>query len=96
MPEAVFCYHFALTPMKSQELRQAWIDFFVAKGHKPLPSAGLIPDEMSTTLFTIAGMEQFVPVFLGEQPPPTQQHAETSEFDCCLGSDRIPPGCVIR
>ena len=66
----LFCYHFALTPMKSQELRQAWIDFFVAKGHKPLPSAGLIPDEMSTTLFTIAGMEQFVPVFLGEQPPP--------------------------
>ncbi len=56
--------------MKSQELRQAWIDFFVAKQHKLLPSASLIPDEMSTTLFTIAGMEQFVPVFLGEQPPP--------------------------
>jgi alanyl-tRNA synthetase len=56
--------------MKSQELRQAWIDFFVSKGHKPLPSAGLIPDAMSTTLFTIAGMEQFVPVFLGEQPAP--------------------------
>ncbi len=55
--------------MKSQELRQAWIDFFVAKQHKLLPSASLIPDEMSTTLFTIAGMEQFVPVFLGEQPP---------------------------
>src|SRR5579863_4229297 len=56
--------------MKSQELRQAWIDFFVSKGHKPLPPATLIPHEMSTTLFTIAGMEQFVPVFLGEQPPP--------------------------
>ncbi len=55
--------------MKSQELRQAWIDFFVAKSHKLLPSASLIPDEMSTTLFTIAGMEQFVPVFLGEQAP---------------------------
>jgi alanyl-tRNA synthetase len=55
--------------MKSQELRQAWVDFFVAKQHKLLPSATLIPDEMSTTLFTIAGMEQFVPVFLGEQPP---------------------------
>ncbi len=55
--------------MKSQELRQAWVDFFVAKQHKLLPSASLIPDEMSTTLFTIAGMEQFVPVFLGEQPP---------------------------
>lgn len=55
--------------MKSQELRQAWIDFFVAKQHKLLPSASLIPDAVSTTLFTIAGMEQFVPVFLGEQPP---------------------------
>ena len=55
--------------MKSQELRQAWIDFFVSKQHKYLPSASLIPDEMSTTLFTIAGMEQFVPVFLGEEPP---------------------------
>src|ERR1700729_2685970 len=56
--------------MKSQELRQAWIDFFVGKQHKLLPSASLVPHEMSTTLFTIAGMEQFVPVFLGEQPAP--------------------------
>ena len=56
--------------MKSQELRQAWIEFFESKGHKLLPSATLIPHEMSTTLFTIAGMEQFVPVFLGEQPAP--------------------------
>src|SRR5579872_1350475 len=56
--------------MKSQELRHAWIDFFVSKGHKLLPPATLVPHEMSTTLFTIAGMEQFVPVFLGEQPPP--------------------------
>jgi alanyl-tRNA synthetase len=56
--------------MKSQELRQAWIDFFVSKQHRLIPSASLIPDEMSTTLFTIAGMEQFVPVFLGDQPAP--------------------------
>lgn len=56
--------------MKSQELRKAWIDFFVGKQHKLLPPATLIPHEISTTLFTIAGMEQFVPVFLGEQPPP--------------------------
>jgi alanyl-tRNA synthetase len=57
--------------VKSQELRQAWIDFFVGKQHKLLPPATLVPHEMSTTLFTIAGMEQFVPVFLGEQPPPS-------------------------
>ncbi|MGA8384013.1 MAG: alanine--tRNA ligase [Candidatus Cybelea sp.] len=56
--------------MKSQELRQAWIDFWVGKEHKLLAPASLVPHEMSTTLFTIAGMEQFVPVFLGEQPAP--------------------------
>jgi alanyl-tRNA synthetase len=56
--------------MKSQELRQAWIDFWVGKQHKLLAPASLVPHEMSTTLFTIAGMEQFVPVFLGEQPAP--------------------------
>ncbi len=56
--------------MTSQELRKAWVDFFTARGHKLLPPASLVPHEMSTTLFTIAGMEQFVPVFLGEQPAP--------------------------
>jgi alanyl-tRNA synthetase len=56
--------------MKSQELRQAWIDFWVGRQHKLLAPASLVPHEMSTTLFTIAGMEQFVPVFLGEQPAP--------------------------
>jgi alanyl-tRNA synthetase len=56
--------------MRSQELRQTFVDFFVAKGHKQMPSASLIPDQMSTTLFTIAGMEQFVPAFLGDEPAP--------------------------
>jgi alanyl-tRNA synthetase len=56
--------------ISSQELRRSFVDFFVSKGHKAVPSASLIPDEMSTTLFTIAGMEPFVPAFLGEVPPP--------------------------
>ncbi|MGB8267243.1 MAG: alanine--tRNA ligase, partial [Candidatus Velthaea sp.] len=56
--------------MKSQELRQAFVDFFAARQHKHVPSASLIPDAMSTTLFTIAGMEPFVPAFLGDVPPP--------------------------
>jgi alanyl-tRNA synthetase len=56
--------------MRSQELRASFVDFFVSKGHAHLPPATLIPDKLSTTLFTIAGMEQFVPVFLGERPAP--------------------------
>ena len=56
--------------MRSQELRASFVDYFVKNGHTHLASASLIPDAMSTTLFTIAGMEQFVPVFLGESPAP--------------------------
>ena len=56
--------------MRSQELRASFVDYFVKHGHAHLASASLIPDAMSTTLFTIAGMEQFVPVFLGEAPAP--------------------------
>src|SRR5476649_1815859 len=56
--------------MRSQELRSSFVDYFVRQGHTHLASASLIPDAMSTTLFTIAGMEQFVPVFVGEQAPP--------------------------
>jgi alanyl-tRNA synthetase len=56
--------------MRSQELRSSFVDYFVRNGHTHLASASLIPDAMSTTLFTIAGMEQFVPVFLGEEAAP--------------------------
>jgi alanyl-tRNA synthetase len=56
--------------LTSQELRRSFAGFFVSKGHKEVASASLIPDVMSTTLFTIAGMEPFVPAFLGEVPPP--------------------------
>src|SRR5438270_2051130 len=58
--------------MKSHDLRKAFVDFFVERAHKHVPSASLIPDALSSTLFTIAGMEQFVPAFLGEEPPPAQ------------------------
>jgi alanyl-tRNA synthetase len=56
--------------MRSEELRSAFVEFFTSRSHKHVPSASLIPDAMSTTLFTIAGMEQFVPAFLGDEPPP--------------------------
>jgi alanyl-tRNA synthetase len=56
--------------LSSQDLRRSFVDFFVSREHRELRPASLIPDEMSTTLFTIAGMEQFVPVFLGDVSPP--------------------------
>src|SRR4029077_8419285 len=57
--------------MTSQEIRRSFVDFFTSRGHRHLPGASLVPDAMSTTLFTIAGMEPFVPVFLGAEPAPS-------------------------
>ena len=50
-------------------LRQQFIDFFVSKDHRVLPSASLIPASPST-LLTGAGMQPFVPAFRGEADPP--------------------------
>ena len=55
--------------MTSSEIRQSFLDFFEAKQHSIVPSASLMPDAPNL-LFTNAGMNQFVPIFLGEQKCP--------------------------
>jgi alanyl-tRNA synthetase len=47
------------------EIRQSFIDFFVAHGHTAVASASLVPGGDQTLLFTNAGMVQFKDVFLG-------------------------------
>ncbi len=59
--------------MTSAALRSAFVDFFAERGHRRVASASLVPSQMSTTLFTIAGMEPFVPIFLGEEPAPAKR-----------------------
>ena len=58
--------------MEANQLRAAFTDFFVAKGHVLVPSASLIPHD-PTVLFTVAGMVPFKPYFLGEERPPYQR-----------------------
>jgi alanyl-tRNA synthetase len=54
--------------MTSAEIRQSFLDFFQSKQHTLVPSASLLPDSPNL-LFTNAGMNQFVPIFLGERQP---------------------------
>ncbi|MDR2735896.1 MAG: alanine--tRNA ligase [Puniceicoccales bacterium] len=54
--------------MDSAKIRSEFLDFFSSHGHKILPSASLLP-ESPNLLFTNAGMNQFVPYFLGSQEP---------------------------
>jgi alanyl-tRNA synthetase len=56
--------------MDANRLRRAFTDFFAARAHVAVPSAGLIPHDPRAPLFTNAGMNQFIPYFLGEEVPP--------------------------
>jgi alanyl-tRNA synthetase len=55
--------------MTSAQIRQSFLDFFKSKQHTIVPSSPLLPDAPNL-LFTNAGMNQFVPIFLAQQTPP--------------------------
>ncbi|MDA0812269.1 MAG: alanine--tRNA ligase-related protein, partial [Verrucomicrobia bacterium] len=55
--------------MTAAEIRQSFLDFFQEKGHTIVPSSSLMPTSPNL-LFTNAGMNQFVPYFLGTQKAP--------------------------
>ncbi|MBN2582564.1 MAG: alanine--tRNA ligase [Planctomycetes bacterium] len=51
--------------MKTDEIRQRYLDFFATRGHKLVSSDSLIPTNDPTLLFTGAGMNQFKEEFMG-------------------------------
>ena len=64
--------------MNSSEVRQCFLDFFKERGHHIAPSVSLMP-KAPNLLFTNAGMNAFVPYFLGEQIAPYPRIANTQK-----------------
>ncbi len=64
--------------MDSASIRKSFQDYFEGKGHKIVPSAPLLPSAPNL-LFTNAGMNPFVPYFLGERDAPQKRVADTQK-----------------
>ena len=71
--------------MRSSEIRQRFLDFFVERGHRLYESSSLIPHEDPTVLLTTAGMQQFITYFTGQDRPPTPR--ATSAQKCFRTQD---------
>jgi alanyl-tRNA synthetase len=65
--------------MSSQEIRQAFLDFFKEKQHHILPSAPMVLKNDPTLMFTNAGMNQFKDYFLGTRKPTNQRVTDTQK-----------------
>ena len=61
--------------MRANDIRNRFLKFFEARGHRVVPSSSLVPANDPTLLFTNAGMNQFKDVFLGHEKPPSPRAA---------------------
>jgi alanyl-tRNA synthetase len=67
--------------MTSADIRQSFLDFFKEKEHTIVPSASILPQSPGL-LFTNAGMNQFVPYFLGTEKAPYDPPRATDTQKC--------------
>lgn len=65
-----------MAPRTTDQIRQAYLEFFKERGHAIIPSAPLVPENDPTVLFTTAGMHPLVPYLLGEPHPAGKRLAD--------------------
>jgi alanyl-tRNA synthetase len=74
-----------MSPRSSDQIRADFIEFWLARGGHLQPSSSLIPYNDPTVLLTTAGMQQFVPYFLGKERPPHTRYVSVQK--CFRTSD---------
>jgi alanyl-tRNA synthetase len=72
--------------MTAQEIRQAYLDFFVERGHQVIPRALLVPYNDPSTLFISSGMQPLISYLLGESH---QAGTRLVDSQTCLRSQDI-------
>ncbi|MDP6368304.1 MAG: alanine--tRNA ligase-related protein, partial [Planctomycetota bacterium] len=65
----------------ADEVRRQFIDYFVAREHREVPSGPVFPQDDPTLLFTNAGMNQFKDVFLGTG---TREYKRAADTQKCI------------
>jgi alanyl-tRNA synthetase len=80
--------------MKTNEIREKFLDYYAKQGHTVVPSSSLVPAKDPTLLFTNAGMNQFKDVFLGKE---TRPFSRAASAQCCFrASDLEKVGVTAR
>jgi alanyl-tRNA synthetase len=67
--------------MKSSEIRETFLRYFAARGHKVVQSSPLLPKDDPTILFTNSGMNQFKSIFLGLE---TRSYKRAATVQKCM------------
>ena len=75
--------------MEGDRIREEFLRFFEERGHKRVPSSSLIPPLESGLLLTNAGMNQFIPYFLGHAQAPFQRATTDQRCFRALDIDNV-------
>ncbi|MGZ8790565.1 MAG: alanine--tRNA ligase [Thermoanaerobaculia bacterium] len=75
--------------MEGRQIRETFLRFFEERGHRRVPSSSLIPPPDSGLLLTNAGMNQFIPYFLGHAPAPYPRAVTVQKVFRALDIDNV-------
>jgi alanyl-tRNA synthetase len=75
--------------MEGREIRASFLRFFQERDHRVVPSSSLIPPPESGLLLTNAGMNPFIPYFLGHAPSPFRRAVTCQKVFRALDIDNV-------